>query len=123
MNVNAVSGEVVDGAMMVHRECGPGLLESADHWFLGVELASRGLNVARQVAVPLVYKGYRVECAYRIDLVIEDCVAVELKAVKQLFPIHEAQILSYLELSGLRIGLLINFHERLLKDGIRRFIM
>ncbi|HEU4996577.1 MAG TPA: GxxExxY protein [Gemmatimonadaceae bacterium] len=123
MDVNHVSGAVVDGAMAVHRFCGPGLLERPYHWFLGVELTSRGLKVARQHAVSLTYKGCRVPCAYRIDLVVEGCVAVELKAVKQLLPIHEAQILSYLRLSDLKVGLLINFHERLLKDGIRRFVV
>jgi GxxExxY protein len=107
----------------VHRELGPGLLESAYEACLAFELESRGLRVERQRSLPVVYRGVRVDCGYRMDLIVEEQVIVELKAVDRLLPIHEAQMLSYLKLSGLRVGLLINFHSLLLKDGVRRLVL
>ena len=123
MDVNEVSAHVVDAAILIHRAFGPGLLESAYLWFLAVELRSRGLRVRLNVPVSLAYKGVQVRCAYRIDMLVEECVVIELKAIKKLLPVHDAQLLSYLQLSHHRVGLLINFHEKLLKDGIRRFIV
>jgi len=123
MDVNEVSAHVVDAAILIHRAFGPGLLESAYLWFLAVELRSRGLRVRLNVPVSLAYKGVQVRCAYRIDMLVEECVVIELKAIKKLLPAHDAQLLSYLQLSHHRVGLLINFHEKLLKDGIRRFIV
>jgi GxxExxY protein len=116
------SGQVVDAAMKVHSKLGPGLLESAYEACLVQELRSRGLRVETQVPVSVVYGGVPVEIGYRIDLLVDDAVVVELKAVDKLHPIHEAQILSNLRLSGRRIGLLINFHEVRLKNGIKRFV-
>src|SRR5688572_5844208 len=116
------SGEVVDSAMKVHSTLGPGPLESAYETCLAHELARGGLEVRVQVPVPLVYEGVRVEVGYRIDLLVDGVVVVEIKAVTKLLPIHEAQLLSYLRLSGRRVGLLINFHSLRLKDGIKRIM-
>ena len=114
--------ETVDGSIRVHSVLGPGLLESAYQSCLAQELRSRGLFVQTQVAVPIVYEGHRLDVGYRIDLLIERCVIVDLKAVKQLHPIHEAQLLSYLRLSNHRLGFLINFHVIHLRDGIKRMV-
>ena len=105
----------------MHRELGPGLLESAYEACLVYELGERRLKVDRQKVVPITYRGIRIDCGYRIDLLVNDQVIVELKAVEQVLPIHEAQLVSYLKLSGCKVGLLINFKVKLLKDGIRRF--
>lgn len=111
---------ILGAALEVHRALGPGLLESAYEACLVWELESKGLRVERQVAVPVVYKGVRLELGYRVDLLVENAVIVELKAVKALEPIHTAQILTYLRLSGVRVGLLLNFNAELLKHGIKR---
>jgi len=122
MEPNEISGIIVDAAMKVHSALGPGLLESAYEACLCHELRKRGLRCEAQVALPVVYDGQTVELGYRIDLLVEDIVIVELKTVAALAPIHEAQIISYLRLSGKPIGLLINFHALHLKNGIRRFV-
>ena len=122
MNLREVSGAVVDAAMRVHSALGPGLLESAYAACLTHELKKRGLRVVREVPLPVVYDGIKLEAGYRIDMLVEDAVIVELKAVEALAPIHQAQLLSYLKLSGRRVGLLINFHVLHLKDGIKRMI-
>lgn len=119
--INVRTGQIVDAAMKVHSALGPGLLESAYEACLVHELRSRGLRVAVQVALPVVYEGMKVELGYRLDLVVEEAVIVELKAQARLLAVHEAQLLSYLKLSGYRVGLLINFHASRLKDGIKRF--
>jgi len=116
------TGQVVDGAIRVHSALGPGLLESAYEACLAHELRKRGLGVRTQVPLPIVYDGVRIDLGYRIDLLVDDAVVVELKAVTRLHPIHEAQLLSYLKLSGHRVGLLINFHSLHLRDGIRRMV-
>ena len=121
--LNALTGKIIGAAIEVHRHLGPGLLESAYETCLAYELAQLGLNVDRQKALPLVYKEIRLDQGYRIDLLVEDKVIVELKMVEGLTPVHEAQVLSYLKLSGCQVGLLINFNVKLLKNGIRRFIM
>jgi GxxExxY protein len=108
--------------MKVHSRLGPGLLESAYEACLAQELRARGLRVERQLPVPVLYEGVQVEVGYRIDLLVDDAVVVELKAVDRLHPIHQAQLISNLRLSGYRIGLLINFHEMRLKDGIKRYV-
>lgn len=118
--LNEVSGEIVDAAITVHRELGPGLLESAYEACLFFELTSRGFKVERQKQLPIVYKGNVVDVGYRMDLLVEDSVIVELKAVDQIKPIDKAQLLSYLKLSKKEIGLLINFNVELLKQGITR---
>ena len=120
---NEISGAVVDAAMKIHSALGPGLLESAYAACLKHELIKRGLRVASEVPLPVVYDGVRLDAGYRLDLVVEDTVVVELKAIEALAPIHQAQIISYLKLSGKPIGLLINFHSLHLKDGIKRFVV
>ena len=119
---NSVSGVVVDSAMKVHSALGPGLLESAYVACLAHELRRRGAGVEVQVPVPLVYEGVRMDVAYRIDLLVERRVVVEVKAVEKLLPVHIAQVLSYLRLGDCPIGLLFNFHTPHLRDGIRRLI-
>ena len=123
MNDEEAAREVVDAAIAVHRELGPGLLESAYEQCLAFELARRGLKVERQKDLPLIYQNMRIDTGYRLDLLVQDCVVVELKAVEKLEPIHEAQVLTYLKLTKHRIGLLLNFNVRLLKDGIRRLVL
>jgi GxxExxY protein len=122
MDVNEISGEIVDAAMKVHSTLGPGLLESAYEACLAYELRKRGLRVRTQVPVPIVYDGLVIEQAYRMDMLVEEAVVVELKAVTKVTPVDEAQILSHLILSRHRLGLLINFHVLRLKHGIRRFV-
>ncbi len=120
---NEISGAVVDAAMKIHSALGPGLLESAYAACLKHELIKRGLRVASEVPLPVVYDGVRLDAGYRLDLVVEDTVVVELKAIEALAPIHQAQIISYLKLSEKPIGSLINFHSLHLKDGIKRFVV
>ena len=122
MTDEEVAREIVDAALLVHRELGPGLLESAYEQCLAFELARRGLTVERQKELPIRYQGMRIDAGYRIDLLVGGSVIVELKAIDRVAPVHEAQLLSYLRLSNLRIGFLVNFHVRLLKDGIRRLM-
>ena len=119
-HINKVSKEVVASAIEVHRNLGPGLLESAYEACLAFELRERGLAVEHQKPLPVVYRDVTVEVGYRLDLLVEDAVVVELKSVERLEPIHQAQLLSYLKLSGYKLGLLINFNVRLLKHGIKR---
>ena len=118
--LNAISGAVVDAAMKVHSVLGPGLLESAYEACLAHELRRRGHKVLTQVTLPVVYDGVEIDVGYRLDLLVDDAVVVELKAVEQVQPIHEAQLLSYLKLGRFRVGLLINFHVLHLRDGIHR---
>jgi len=122
MELNEISGQIVDAAMKVHTALGPGLLENAYEACLEHELGKRGLRVKRQVLLPVVYDGVQIDLGYRLDLLVEDTVIVELKAADRIAPIHEAQLLSYLRLSGKKLGLLINFNVLHLKDGIRRMV-
>ena len=117
-----LTGAVIAAAMKVHSALGPGLLESAYETCLAHELRKQGFAVATQVALPVVYDGVKLDLGYRIDLIVNDEVVVELKAADQLLPIHQAQLLSYLKLSSRRIGLLINFNVVLIKDGIHRIV-
>ena len=119
----SVSHAVVTAAMKVHSALGPGLLESAYEACLLHELHKTGLHAEAQVGLPVVYDGVKLDVGYRIDLLVEDLVIVELKAVEAITPVHEAQILSYLKLSGKSLGLLINFNVAHLKNGIRRFVI
>jgi GxxExxY protein len=119
--MNVRSGRVIDTAMRVHTALGPGLRESAYEACLAHELRKRGLRVDTQVPLPVLYDGHRIEAGYRLDLVVEEIIVVELKAVPKMHPVFEAQLLSYLKLSNYPIGLLINFHVPHLKDGIKRF--
>ncbi len=122
MELNIISEKIIGAAMQVHRTLGPGLLESTYEACLKYELEKRGLKVRSQVGLPVIYDGIKINLGYRLDLLVEDSVIVELKAVNQITPVHEAQLLSYLKLSGKRLGLLINFNVMLLKDGITRRI-
>ena len=114
---------IIGFAIEVHRQLGPGLLESAYEECLCYELKQSGLSFRRQVPLPVIYKSIRLDCGYRIDVVVEAQVILELKTVERLMPIHEAQILTYLKLSGLHTGLLLNFKSAVLKDGMRRIML
>ena len=118
----AVTDIVIGAAIALHRELGPGLLESTYEACLVYELTERGVAVERQKSLPVNYRGVRIDCGYRIDLLVGNEVVVELKAVEGVMPIHEAQLLTYLRLSGLHVGLLLNFNVLLMKDGIRRMV-
>jgi len=120
--LNKVTDAIIGAAIRVHRALGPGLLESAYEACLAYELEKEGLAVERQKMVPLIYEQVKLECGYRMDLLVERSVVVEVKSIDALAPIHEAQTLSYLRLSGCKLALLINFNVTVLKDGIRRFI-
>lgn len=122
MRENEISGVIIKASMKVHSVLGPGLLESAYEACLVHELHKCELHVLSQVALPVKYDGIRIDAGYKIDLLVEKLVIVELKAVEKLSPIHEAQLLSYLKLSGRNLGLLINFHELHLRDGIKRMV-
>ena len=119
---NAITGEIIDAAMKVHSKLGPGVLESAYEACLAYELTKRGCKVLTQVGLPVIYDDVKLDVGYRIDPLVDDQVIVELKVVEKIAPIHEAQLLSYLKLSGKKVGLLINFHVLHLKDGIKRVI-
>jgi GxxExxY protein len=123
LSPDAISKLVIGAAMRVHTTLGPGLLESAYEACLAQELRNEGLRVETQVPVPVVYGGVKLEVGYRIDLLVEDSVIVEVKSVDALAHVHQAQVLSYLKLSGRSLGLLINFNVVHLKDGIKRFVM
>ena len=120
--LNHISGKIIEFAINVHKELGPGMLEGAYEICLVHELVKNGFAVQRQVVLPIIYQGLKLDAGYRIDLMVEDSVIIELKAVEKLHPVHEAQLLSYLRMSDLRLGLLINFNEKLLKDGVRRVV-
>ncbi len=123
MTENELSKIVIGKAIEIHRELGPGLLESSYQACLKYELEEEGLEVRTEVTLPLIYKKLKLEKAYRIDLIVENKLVVELKCVEELEPVHTAQVLTYLKFSKLKLGLLINFYEKLLKDGIKRHIM
>ncbi|MCA9076897.1 MAG: GxxExxY protein [Planctomycetaceae bacterium] len=122
MNVNDVSGQIIDSAMKVHTVLGPGLLESAYEACLLFELHRRGLEARSQVPLPIQYDSVKLDVGYQLDLLVEDLVVVEIKAANELTPLYEAQLLSYHKLSGKQVGLLINFHSVRLKDGIKRLV-
>ncbi len=120
--LNTVTSGIIGAAIDVHRALGPGLLESAYEACLAYELAQRKMKVELQKPLPLVYGDVQLDCGYRIDLLVDDVVIVEIKSVDSLAPIHKAQMLSYLKLSGCQVGLLINFNVKLLKQGIVRLV-
>jgi len=121
--VDRVATEIVDAPYKVHSELGPGLLESAYEVCLEHELAKRGLAVRRQVSLPVVYDSIEIEAGYRLDLVVEESVIVELKSVDTLLQIHLAQVLTYLKLGGFKLGFLVNFNVTRIKDGIKRIVL
>lgn len=118
--INRITHAIIGAAIDVHKALGPGLLESAYEACLEFELLERGFTVERQKSLPLAYKAVQLECGYRLDLLVEGAVIVEIKAVDELAPIHAAQLMSYLKLTGCKVGLLINFNVTALKNGIRR---
>ena len=122
MEVNKITGTVVDSAIKVHSVLGPGLLESAYKTCLAYELRKRGFKVVCEIPVPIVYESIRLDAGYRMDMLVENEVVVEVKAIAKVLPVHEAQLLSHLKLSDHRVGLLINFHALRLKDGIKRMV-
>lgn len=117
-----ISAEVIATAIEVHRALGPGLLESAYEECLARELEIRALGFVRQVPLPVKYKGFTLDCGYRLDLLVEDLLVLELKAIDRLLPVHEAQLLTYLKLSGKKLGLLLNFNVPLMKEGLKRIV-
>jgi GxxExxY protein len=122
MREDEITEKIIGCAIEVHRALGPGLLESAYEECLCYELSQIGLNFERQVQLPIVYKDVRLDCGYRMDLVVEDLIIVEIKSVTALLPIHNAQLLSYLKLYGKTVGLLLNFHSPTLKGGLKRIV-
>ncbi len=121
--VEGIARAIVDSGLSVHRALGPGLLESTYEHCLAYELNSRGLSVRRQLPLPIIYADTQLDAGYRLDLVIEDAVIIEIKAVEAFSRLHEAQILTYLKLSGYRMGFLMNFNVSLFKEGLRRFVL
>lgn len=121
--LNLITEKIIGAAIDVHRALGPGLLESAYEACLFFELSDRGLKVEQQKPLSIIYREVRLDCAYRLDLLVEDEVIVEIKSVERILPIHEAQLISYLKLSNLSLGLLINFNVKILKHGIRRLVI
>ena len=121
--IESVTGKIIGAAIEVHRALGPGLLESAYEACLTYELKLRKLHIEHQKSLPIYYKDLALDCGYRLDLVVENEVVVEIKSVNAISAVHEAQLLSYLKLSSYRKGLLINFNEKLLKNGIRRMMI
>ena len=121
--IEAAARSIVDAGLKVHRALGPGLLESAYEHCLAYELGRRGLRVERQLVLPIVYEDTKLDVGYRLDLLVADAIVVEIKAVDALLPIHEAQLMTYLRLSGCRLGFLLNFNVVLFKQGVRRFVL
>src|SRR5215813_558753 len=122
MTENAIAKEIVDAAFRIHSTLGPGLLESVYNAVLAYELARRGLSVVRERPIPVIYGDVRIETGFRADLIVEEKVIVEIKSVETLAPVHRKQLLTYLRLADKRLGLLINFHVALIRDGITRIV-
>jgi GxxExxY protein len=122
MELNQISGKIIECAIKVHRALGPGMLESAYEACLFYELNKAGLKVQKQLTLPIIYDNVKIDAGYRIDLLVEDEVIVELKAVEKVHPIFNAQLLSYLRLSNKKLGLLINFNVKLLREGVERVV-
>lgn len=120
--LNRITEGIIGAAIEVHRALGPGLLEAAYEAGLAFELAQRGLEVEQQKPLPVVYREVKLDCGYRLDLLVEEAVVVEVKAVDRLMPIHQAQLLSCLKLCGCQVGLLISFNDKVLKDGVCRVV-
>ncbi|MEE8380898.1 MAG: GxxExxY protein [Thermodesulfobacteriota bacterium] len=120
--LNKITETIIGVAINVHRALGPGLLESAYEACMVYDLAQAGLKIEQQKPLPIVYRGVKLECAYRLDLMVENDVIVEIKSVEKLLPIHQAQLMSYLKLSDCKVGLLINFNVKILRNGIKRVV-
>jgi len=121
--INELTEAIIGSAIEVHRLLGPGLLESAYQESLARELTLRQIPFEREKPLPLEYKGAKLDCGYRLDFLVADAVVVEVKAAEGLLPIHQAQLLTYMKLGGWKVGLIINFHESLLKNGIKRLVL
>jgi GxxExxY protein len=121
MEINSITEIIIGCAIEVHKNLGPGLLESAYEECLSFELQKEGLNIERQKAVPVIYKDIKLDCGYRIDILVENSIVIELKSVETFNPVHEAQILTYMKFLGKPVGLLINFNVTLLKNGLKRY--
>lgn len=121
-NLNAITDRIIGACIEIHRQLGPGLLESAYEECLCYELAQHGLEFERQKPLPVIYKGVKLDCGYRLDIVVDAAIILELKTVEKLLPIHEAQLLTYLKLTGLTLGLLLNFNVPVFKDGLKRIV-
>jgi GxxExxY protein len=120
---NILSGKIIKCAINVHKELGPGLLESTYEQCLMFELTENNINCRTQVALPVLYRGNKIDCAYRIDMLVENSIILELKSVINLEPVHTAQLMSYMKLANIKLGLLINFNVKLLTNGIKRIIL
>jgi len=120
--LDEISHRIIGAAIEVHRNLGPGLLESAYQSCLAFELKQLGVKLEEQKPLPVIYKDMRLDCGYRLDLVVEDEIIIEVKAIEKLVPIHEAQLLSYLRLAKKRVGFLMNFHVPVLKNGLKRIV-
>ncbi|MFA7236918.1 MAG: GxxExxY protein [Phycisphaeraceae bacterium] len=118
-----LTGAIIDAAIRIHRQLGPGLLESAYEACLTHVLIQAGMQVERQKELPLLFEGIQLDCGYRVDMLVNNQVMLELKSVNEVTPIHEAQLLTYLRLSGIRVGLLMNFNVLRMRDGIKRFAL
>ena len=123
MEIEAVAKEIVDSAIKVHRQFGPGLLESAYQICLAHELTKRGIKVVCEVTLPILYDGQQIESGYRIDMLVENCIIIENKVVAAITPVHKAQLLTYLRLKGYWLGFLLNWNVLRMKDGIHRFVV
>jgi GxxExxY protein len=122
MNLAGTTGAIVDSGYCVHSTLGPGLLESAYHKCLAHELRLRGYRIRSKCAIPVEYKGLKIPVGYQADLIVDDAVIIEVKTADRIHPIHEAQLLTYLRLTGITVGLILNFHETLFRDGITRLV-
>lgn len=123
LKLEELTGDILSAAIEVHKQLGPGLLESAYEECLCYEFEHRRISFQRQVALPVTYKNVRLDCGYQMDIVVKDQVVLELKSIESVLPIHEAQLLTYLKLSKMRVGLLLNFNVPLMKDGITRRVL
>jgi len=123
MEINEITQKIIGCAIEVHKNLGPGLLESAYKECLAFDLTKAGLSIKRQQPVQVVYRDIKLDCGYRIDILVEKCVVIELKVVDEFNPVHQAQILTYMKFSDMKVGLLINFNVTVLKNGIRRFVL
>ncbi len=121
--INALSNKIIGLAIEVHRHLGPGLLEGAYQQCLAYELSSNGIGFVLEQPIPLKYKNINIDCAFRADIIVADCIILELKAADKILSIHKAQLITYLKITGIRLGLIINFNVKTLKEGIKRIIM
>ncbi|MFA6541691.1 MAG: GxxExxY protein [Bacteroidota bacterium] len=121
--LNSITGQIVDAAFQVHTNLGPGLLESVYHKCMLVELKERKISVQSEAAIPILYKEQDIDANFRIDLLVENEIIVELKSVEQMLPVFDAQLLTYMKLSNKKVGLLINFNVPVIKKGIKRFVL